>query len=719
MSILMSVSPSVFWTPIVLITTLVTLIVASYVYKGRTSRKFTTGFSQKEIKEINSQDLGFKIVTDPTTGQTCMFVQSQSVCQQIFFNNRTTRESDLGLGSLFDRWLGKCLGALKSEDPRWGKTKKIFRPLFVHKISSNNLVSDLIKDWDNYLIEMYETMKSTNQPVSIHEVVNNLPLQFILRMVFGKDFVNNNSDTFEMLRKDAETLMFNVFNNKYAKSSYYKYLPTYLNKAVGRFKNNWDTLLVKATTDTTVEKQGIYHDLLQNYNKVSDLDWEIFSQTLVEIIYANQDVAVPSMKWLMVHYAIHPYDPSVQQHPDDPEDYIEEVGRMSPIFPTSMPKIITEDIVISCSIKDVIIPKDTMFVMEYLKLGKSKDWDMDDLDQFRPGRFKEVDDRNRFVNRFGHGGRKCPGQKLANQLFLDVINHMTGAWTLIPEKMCEVSDIPLNPKKAFLSPVMDVWIMPKDQIVSSFVGMKKVYYNCSPISDMKEGAFLAVSVNDKSPYLEDNSKAKNVVSYFIERSIANNNKFPTIIYICDEIAHFNIEAFDRCSRKKANEKAEEMGNRIADVFEKCVKELDASNYVRVCRWKDDKNIESRELKELMGRLESVAWLNYRVEILAKKFLSYRGQDKVNKSYDKKLELAKKYIFNEIPVLICGIVVGDIHYRLLHYSGSQVHLSKFVQDEDSLFNLINDVYKDKSIVDMIVSKSRGGRPKIEGFVGIEF
>lgn len=704
---------------------LVGLISVLYIYNKHFKRLVkSTAKKSLSINDINDQDLGFKIVTDPTTRQTSMLVQSQSVCQQIFFNNRTTRESDLGLGSLFDRWLGRCLGSLNSEDPKWGKTKRIFRPLFACNISSdssNNLVSDLIKDWDNYLTEMYETMKSTNQPVSIHEVVNNLPLQFILRMVFGKDFVNNNSGTFEMLRKDAETLMFNVFNNKYAKSSYYEYLPTYLNKAVGRFKNNWDTILVEATTDTTVEKQGIYYDLLQNYTKVGDLDWEIFSQTLVEIIYANQDVAVPSMKWLMVHYAIHQYDPLV--NPDDPDDttdpcdYIEEVGRMSPIFPTSMPKIITGDIIIN----GVIIPEGTPFVMDFVELGKSKDWNMDDLDQFRPSRFKEVGDRNKFVNRFGHGGRKCPGQKLANQLFLDVINYMRGKWTLVPKKMCEVSDVPLDPKKAFLSPVMDVWIVPKGLVVSSLIGtgMKKVYYNCSPISDMEDGAFLAVSVNDKSPYLEDNSMAKNIVSYFMERSIANNNKFPTIIYICDEIAHFNIEAFDRCSRKKANEKAEEMGNKIAEVFEECVRELGATDYVRVCRWKDDENIESKEFKELVGRLESIEWLNYRVDTLAKKFLSYRGQDKVNKSYGKKLELAKKYIFHEIPVLICGIVVDGVHYRLLHYSGSQMHLGKFVQDEDSLYNLINDVYKDESVVDMVVSKSRGGCPKIEGFVGIEF
>lgn len=43
------------------------------------------------------------------------------------------RPSDLGFGSLFDRWLGQWLGCLEIKDPRWGQLKKIYNP--VYKIS--------------------------------------------------------------------------------------------------------------------------------------------------------------------------------------------------------------------------------------------------------------------------------------------------------------------------------------------------------------------------------------------------------------------------------------------------------------------------------------------------------------------------------------------------------------------------------------------------------
>ena len=190
----------------------------------------------------------------------------------------------------------------------------------------------------------------------------------------------------------------------------------------------------------------------------------------------------------------------------------------------------------------------------------------------------------------------------------------------------------------------------------------------------------------------------------------------SVIFICDAISYFNIQGFDNCSERKAIKKAKELGDRIYKVFEDCVNDLVANDYVKICRWNEDENIASEKLIE---SLKTNEFLNERVEIIAKNFLTYRGQGKLNKSYEKKLELAKNYIFSEIPVLVLGIVIDGVHYKLLHYSGSQLHLSNFVNNKNSLHCLINDIYDNKEILNMIISDSKIKCAKISGFIGIEF
>jgi cytochrome P450 len=650
--------------------------------------------------EQEQKDIGIKIANG------CVMLQSQEACAQILSRDIMRRHPDLGLGDLFNRWLGMCLGALDSRDPRWGKTKRIFRPLF-ERVES---IDVLIQDWHNTLQRTFETMKLTGEAVPISEIVDNLPLNYILRLVFGKTFVSNHSDNFVSLRQDAATLMFNVFNNNHAKSECYRYLPTDVNTTLARFGENWENILELAEGDTDVFHEGSYQKLLSSYESATGLDWEHFSQTLAEIIYANQDVANPSMGWLMTHFSLHPMTES------DIDNYVEEVGRLSPIFPTSMPRLTTKN----HDIGDIVIGEGTPIVLDFVALGYSPDWRMEDLDTFRPERFNEVEDRKKFVNRFGYGARKCPGHKLANNLFHDALRYMRENWRLIPKTATELSDVTIDPAKAFITPLHDVWIIPTSDITESDCGdIKKIYYNCSPISDLTESAFMAVSVNARSPFLTDESKVDNILRYLSDRSAVNGETEPTVIYVCDVISQFNIQAFNRRKPDKAMEEAIELGDRFVEAFQKSVDSLQVSERIRICRWSDDQN---RASDELIAYLKSVDALDERVGTIASNYLEYRGQNRLNKSYDRKLELVKEYIFHEIPVLILGILIDGVHYRLLHYSGSHTHLSKFVNDANSLHNLINDIYTQpefEPVLNTLVASSETDRAKVPGFIGIQF
>ena len=131
-------------------------------------------------------------------------------------------------------------------------------------------------------------------------------------------------------------------------------------------------------------------------------------------------------------------------------------------------------------------------------------------------------------------------------------------------------------------------------------------------------------------------------------------------------------------------------------------------------------ISSGANERLIEYLRQDPNLDQRVDAIAAKFLSYRGEGKANKSHDRKLGLIKEYILHEIPVLVLGIQIDGVHYRLLHYSGSLTHLSKFVNDKSSLHNLVQDIYHNptfENVFNVIVSSTRIG-PKIPGFVGIQ-
>lgn len=668
----------------------------------RPSDPETASFTDEERDVLSAN--GFVVVDNPTQ---IILLQSQKACRTVYRSNIMGRHPDLGLGDLFDRWLGQCLGSLDSRDRRWSRLKRVFRSLFNKKFNTQ----DLIEEWDNH-IRLNGDSQISESPMNIADFAYSLPLRYILNIVFGPTFVLINSDLLESLRKDAEIIMYNIFNNQNAKNKYYRYLPTSLNRTFNRFERNWAELLDLAAVIRSVETEGVYVELLQNFNQ-TDLEWENFSQTLAEIIYANQDVAIPSILWLLTHYSLHPMTDS----DIDISDYIEEVGRMSPIFPTSMPKIITKEI----NVNGVVIPPNTSVALDFVALGQSPDWEMDDLLVFRPDRFDELEERSWFVNRFGHGGRKCPGHSLANQLFKDALIYMRENWVLIPvtdgdTNIPDIQDIPTDPTKAFISPIHKVWVIPRDQYLDpTKYGVQRFYYDCNPSYDLAEPTFLAVSVNKRSPYLSDPQNVENIVRYFGERERLTQK--PSVIYICDEIAHFNIQAFDRKNPVVAQARALDLGQRLETIFNDTASELGYD--IRVRRWADNQ-FRSGANERLIEYLRQDPNLDQRVDAIAAKFLSYRGEGKANKSHDRKLGLIKEYILHEIPVLVLGIQIDGVHYRLLHYSGSLTHLSKFVNDKSSLHNLVQDIYHNptfENVFNVIVSSTRIG-PKIPGFVGIQ-
>jgi len=234
-------------------------------------------------------------------------------------------------------------------------------------------------------------------------------------------------------------------------------------------------------------------------------------------------------------------------------------------------------------------------------------------------------------------------------------------------------------------------------------------FDCHLSAENSENIFVAISVNEKSPYL--NPKFCNeIIKYIMERK----KEKLVIILIADKIAHYNIQAFNRYKSTKAINEALKLGNQISELFDNSLKEY-GDNKIKICRW------DCLKIPDMILDLEKYEVLDQRVSLIADIFLKYRGQNLINKSFETKINLIKKYIYSELPIFICGVYYDQIWYRLMYYSGSIIHLENFAQAKIGLHNLTRDIINNDEFVDVknfIMKNMNTNVVKISGFIGID-
>jgi hypothetical protein len=660
-------------------------------------------FHYSTNEEIDKKQYDGFVISKSSKNITVL-IQSQTVCREIFSKDITGKPTNLNLGDLFHRWLGFCMGCLDSRDSNWSALKKIFKPLFDHCQDSEKVKSIkhlLMEEWDTTLFSLYDESRRCEEPISIERVVDNLALRYVLRILFGANFTKLYEKELLNLQLDAATLMIDVFKNDISKYSLHSLLPTKINGILRNFIMNWNILLKNAEESEFVKKDGIYFLLLDNYNR-SNIKWIYFSQTLMEILFANQDVTNPSLAWLLVNYSLNASSRSKVEH------FIEESARICPVSEFSMPKTATKDHVI----QECLIREGSHLVVDFQSLGYSREWGMNDLNNFRPERFDEISHTD-FISRFGYGSRRCPGFKLTNYLFKCVIEHLRTKWILLPSNPTQsLSNIRLDPSKAFRSPLLDIWLFP-----TSWDCGKSLYYNCLPTAEKYHNAFMAVSVNKRSTFLSDSTAAERVVKYLNYRSKFGDEPRCILIVICDDIAQYNFQAFENYKPNKAIDQASKLGDVFMKIFQDAISKLDDSNFVSLCRWLDIDGIRHEDSFLSLGEDSE---LNRRVSVIADRFIRHRAPTTMS-TYESKVSLVKLYIFSELQVLINGVCYKGTHYRLLYYCGSKDHLQKFAEDPLSLHNLVMDIYTDpkfRPILNKIRQWSFNGKSKVPGFIGIQ-
>jgi cytochrome P450 len=629
---------------------------------------------------------GFTIKHHPRT----IIIESQRISKIIFSQDMCMKQENLDLGDLFGRFLGKCMGNLNSQDRKWGQVKKIFKPIFKNE-NYIYICDDIIQEWDTELKKLFSSDKIHKEGISIDEIICDLPLKFIMNVIFGKSFVEKNNELINELKQNAGEIIFNILHNEKARSYYYRYMNTSLNKTVNNFNKKWNGMLRNALNNNT----GIYDVLHSNFID-SGLEWDYFSQTLSEIVYANQDVVAPSFCWLMAHYSR--YHTVLNQNNID--NFIEESARLAPVSKYLLPKLTTKPI----DIDGYVLKKDTIILVDNYAVGKSKDWNMNDLDTFNPDRFDNID-ISYFTTRFGFGSRQCVGNKIAKKLFNDALTYMYENWTLIPLEPYQ--EIKLDKSKAFLSPECKVWLARKQDNIETI----PYYIDTSPYEEHMNNSFMAVSVNEKSPFLSNEDNIDKVVRYLCH--ISHKTQLSSVVLICDDIARHNYMAFDKRSPDRALTEARKLGKILFDKFDKSIKSYDKSNLVKLCRWKDINENEE------VDYIKQNALVEERVNKIANNFIRMRSAS--DKTSSTKLTHVMNYIYSEIQVLINGIYFEGTQYRMMYYAGNHKHLVVFTQNSESLMNLIRDIYNHadyNDILNEIIKRSHTQLPKIKGSIVIE-
>jgi hypothetical protein len=247
-------------------------------------------------------------------------------------------------------------------------------------------------------------------------------------------------------------------HNKWAASSVYKFFDNKANRTLKRFKENWINILTQYEHSTERnDGSGGVLDMVLEYQRMSKcqetLTLNEVAETMIEIIFANQDVLLPAICWLFVDLMIYPQyielidwtniDDRMINKSDlesihkDLLCIITESARVHPFFPLSFPEILHKEI----KLGGYTLPEGTHVCIDQYSLNHNSNY-WQKPNEFQPERFYEVDDFTKKWGsfRFGFGGRRCPGQHYANLILANAVAKLFSKYQLVPIDIDDVSD---------------------------------------------------------------------------------------------------------------------------------------------------------------------------------------------------------------------------------------------------------------------------------------
>jgi len=217
------------------------------------------------------------------------------------------------------------------------------------------------------------------------------------------------------------------------------------------------------------------------------------------------------------------------------------------------------------------------------------------------------------------------------------------------------------------------------------------------IRKKKFNIFIGVSISNKK-------MTKSMAKTYLRWAL-HNTKNKVAVVIADELDVVNREIFDKYSKGKARKRALKEGDKYEVLFKEVMNKFPKKDRekIKVYRWNKIRNNEhyldiQKFLKE-QYKLD----LEFKSAVLffVKKYIRKKDKLKTLKNKEKLDKLAD-YILGELPTLLEGIKIEEIHYNLCVYptyfaSGMSQFVTDIQENELNISKKLKEKLKHKTVL----------------------
>lgn len=207
--------------------------------------------------------------------------------------------------------------------------------------------------------------------------------------------------------------------------------------------------------------------------------------------------------------------------------------------------------------------------------------------------------------------------------------------------------------------------------------------------------FIGISISNK------NITSQMALNYL--KWAVRNTKEKVSVVIADELNIVNYEIFDKYSKGKAKNRADRVGSDFEKMFKDAIEKLSKEDRkkVEVYRWSQIREgIQYRKIKDFL-EAEYNADPEFKSAVLyfVKKYMRKKGKIISDK---KQIDRLATYILGELPTLLEGIYVEDVHYKLCIYptyfaSGMSQFVIDMHEGELDIGKKLKELLKSKAVL----------------------
>ena len=223
-------------------------------------------------------------------------------------------------------------------------------------------------------------------------------------------------------------------------------------------------------------------------------------------------------------------------------------------------------------------------------------------------------------------------------------------------------------KEEFISIPKDVW---ESERKMRFFGA-----DTKDIYKKKYNIFIGISISNKK-------LTPNMALNYLRWAVRNTKEKVAVI-IADKLNIVNYEILDKYSKTKSEKRAKTVGDEFEEMFRNAIKKLPdkEKDKVIIYRWEEvEKSDNYDKIKIFLeGQFKKDNEFKSAVLYFVRKYMRKKGRIVEDKG---KIDKLASYMIGELPTLIQGITLDNIHYGLCIYpTYFSSGMSQFVMDMHS-------------------------------------